>query len=80
MITRDEAIAWIAETLEEPAENVRATTRRDEIPGWDSLGVLSLMAELDERFDIRLTESDLAGIDSVQDVLDLLKRHDALSD
>ena len=80
MITRDEAIAWIAETLEEPAENVSATTRRDEIPGWDSLGVLSLMAELDERFDIRLTESDLAEIDSVQDVLDLLKRHDALSD
>ena len=51
-MNKSEALGWIADLFEESPENVEDSTPRSEILGWDSLGVLSLMAGLDERFDI----------------------------
>ena len=51
-----EALLWIAETFEEPVENVKPDTPRDAIAGWDSLGALTLMARLDEELDIILSD------------------------
>ncbi len=73
-MTREEALAWVAQVFEEPPANVRPDTPRDEIGGWDSLGVLTLMADLDEKFDIRVSEKDVAAMKRVQDILDLLER------
>jgi acyl carrier protein len=78
-MTRDETLAWLAGVFEEPVENVRPDTPRDAIGGWDSLGVLTLMADLDEKFDIRVSEKEMSAMTSVQDVLDLLNRHGKLS-
>ncbi|MGH9160595.1 MAG: acyl carrier protein [Vicinamibacteraceae bacterium] len=78
-VSVDEALAWVAEMFEEPRENIQATTPRADIPAWDSLGQLVLMAQLDERFGIRLTESELPALTSVQDILDVLHRHGCLS-
>ena len=78
-MTKAEALIWIAEIFEEPAENVRPDTPREEIAGWDSLGVLTLMASLDEKFDIHLNETEIGGMASVGDILGILERNDALS-
>ena len=75
-----EALTWIAETFEEPPERVSADTLRDQILGWDSLGVLTLMASLDEKFDIQLTEHEMEGMERVSDILAILQRAGALSD
>lgn len=75
-----EALGWIAEVFEEGAGRIGATTLRKEIPGWDSLGTLSLIAALDERFDIHLSEQDIEGMQSVADLLDILRREGALED
>ena len=74
-----EALDWISETFEDPPGRIGTATVREEIPGWDSLGTLSLIAALDERFDIHLSEQDIEGLQSVKDILELLRRHDALS-
>ena len=74
-----EALDWICQTFEEPLGRIGPTTLREEIPGWDSLGTLSLLAALDERLDIHLSEQDIEGLQSVKDILELLRRHDALS-
>lgn len=78
-MTRDEVLAWVATVFEEPAANLRADTPRDEIAGWDSLGVLTLMADLDEKFDIRVGEKEMASMTSVKDILDLLERSGKLA-
>jgi len=78
-MTRDEALAWLADLFQEPIEVVRPNTARDELPGWDSMGVLTLMADLDEKFDIRVTEDEMTAMTSIQDVLDLLERHGKLA-
>jgi acyl carrier protein len=66
--------------FEESPGRIAATTLRNEIPGWDSLGTLSLIAGLDERFDIHLSEQDIEGMKSVTDLLEILRRHSALED
>jgi acyl carrier protein len=55
------------------------STRREEIPAWDSLGVLSLIAALDEEFDIRLSENEIQDMKSVEDILQLFKSRELLN-
>jgi acyl carrier protein len=78
-MTQDETLAWLAGVFEEPIDNLRPDTPRDAIGGWDSLGVLTLMADLDERFDIRVSEKEMSAMTSVQNVIDLLQRHGKLA-
>lgn len=77
METQD-ALQWIAEVFEESPGRINEGTLRQDIPGWDSLGTLSLIAGLDERFDIQLSEQDIESLKSVADLLELLRRHGAL--
>ena len=79
-ITLDEAIGWIAEMFEEPRGNVHESTPRTDVPAWDSLGQLVLMAALDQRFSIRLTQEELTSLSSVQDILTILRKHGRLID
>jgi acyl carrier protein len=78
VMTHSEALDWIAEMFEEPKDRLRSETPRSEIPSWDSLGQLILMSALDQQFGIRLEQSELASLASVQDILDILTRHDCL--
>lgn len=77
-MTHEEALKWIAEVFEEPADNISLETKKDEVPGWDSLGVLNLMAAFDEEFDILLSEDELSELQTVADILELLKKHGLL--
>ena len=70
-----EALLWIAETFETSAEGIKPGTLREEIEAWDSLGALTLMARLDEEFDIVLSDDDLVNIKAVKDILEVFKRH-----
>jgi acyl carrier protein len=75
-----EAIAWLAEVFEEPAGRITAQTLRKEIPGWDSLGTLSLIAALDERLDIHISEQEIEALQGIADVLAVLRRNGSLED
>ena len=74
VMTTDEALHWIAEIFEAPPEEVTVTSPRSAIPGWDSLGMLSLMASLDERFNIQITDKDIGRLQCVNDILDVLRQ------
>jgi len=76
----DEALNWLSEVFEEPAGRISAATKRDEIPGWDSLGVLSLIAALDERFNLQVPEKEIEGLQSIDDILAILRRAGALAE
>jgi len=74
----DEALEWIADLFEESPENIKSDTPRDEIPAWDSLGILTLMSRLDEDFEILLSDDEVQDLRSVNDILDALRRHGKL--
>ena len=52
--------------------------RRGELEGWDSLGILALMAALDEKFDINLNEDDIGKLTTVGSIIDLLRANKVL--
>lgn len=75
-----EAVTWIAEVFEEPPDRITALTLRKDIIGWDSLGTLVLIAALDERVNVHLTEKDINGMQGVADILAILRRNGKLDD
>ena len=77
-MTQDEAVFWLAELFEESPGGLSAETRRDDISAWDSLGILTLMASLDSDHDIILTEEEMQGMQSVGDILGVLRRHEKI--
>ena len=78
-MTEAEALAWLADVFQEPAEKITLETPRDAIATWDSLGVLTLMAELDEKFDLVTSDQEMREMGKVGDVLSLLKEKGKLS-
>jgi len=79
-ISTAEAIDWFAEIFEASASEISAQSQQQDIEGWDSMGVLTLMAELDDRFSINLTQDELESIDSISDLLDVLRKNNVLAD
>lgn len=76
----DEALKWVAELFEEPLNGLTPETERLSIPMWDSLGVLTLMASMDEKFDILLSDADLQAMQKVDDIFAVLRQHGKLDD
>ena len=69
-----EILAWIADLFEVDPASIRTDTPRSEVPAWDSLGVLTLMAALDEKFNVVTTDEDMRAMKKVGDILILLKK------
>lgn len=78
-MTTAEALKWVAGLFEEAAENITSDTPRDSIVAWDSLGVLTLMAALDEEFGILLTEQQMRTMQKVDDILEVLRKNGKLN-
>ena len=77
-MSRAEALAWVAEIFQESAE-MTPETPRENIAMWDSLGVLTLMAELDEKFDLVVSDQDMRAMTKVGDILSLLEKNGKLN-
>jgi acyl carrier protein len=78
-MTQQEALQWIADIFEVSVNTINVETQRNEIPAWDSLGVLTLMAGFDEKFGFLLTEEEVLGLAKVEDIIIVLKDRGCLS-
>lgn len=77
-ISQIDALKMLEEAFEESAGALQPDTPRDDIIGWDSMGALALMAELDSRFNLVLTAEQSKKMRRVSDVLDYLRAQDVL--
>jgi acyl carrier protein len=78
-LSQEDALKWFADLFGLPVASVSLDTPRAEIADWDSLGVLTLMAALDETFDFVVNDADMRAMKKVGDVLDLLRRNGKLA-
>lgn len=76
----NEILTWVADVFEAPADKIRPETRRDEIDAWDSLGILTLIARMDEDFQVLLTEEEIQALRSVGDIVEVLRKRGRLGD
>ena len=77
-MTQTEAIAWIAQVFETSPDQLTPDTHRENVPAWDSLGVLTLMASLDSDHGIVLTDDDVQTIKTVGDILNVMRKNGKL--
>lgn len=78
-MTQREAVGWIEKVFEASPNQLTPDTHRDNVPAWDSLGVLTLMASLDSDFGIVLTDDDVQAVKTVGDILDVMRRNGKLT-
>ena len=78
-MNEEAALQWFADQFGLPAASISTATMRTEIPTWDSLGVLTLMAALDETFGLVVNDADMRAMQTVGDVLDLLRKNGKLT-
>jgi acyl carrier protein len=74
-----QALEMLAECFNDTAENLTPQTLRESVPGWDSMGALLLIAELDERFGLELTAERSRTMKTVSDALEFLREHGLLT-
>jgi acyl carrier protein len=77
-MNQQEALKWIAEVFQQPPDSIQPETLRRDIVTWDSLGVLMLMAELDEKHGIMLSDVELNAMTKAGDILEVLRREGKL--
>jgi acyl carrier protein len=77
-MTLNEALAFLAELFETTPEQLSPSTHKNAVRGWDSMGFLSLMAEFDDRFGIILTPAQLEKMQTIDDILQVLRDNNQL--
>ncbi|MDC1443530.1 acyl carrier protein [Gammaproteobacteria bacterium] len=66
-------IEIVAEALEIDQDEASNDLMLDPEDNWDSIAMLSVIASIDEEFDIQLDGDELAACTSVSQILNLLK-------
>ena len=69
----DNLIEILAEALEIDPDMARNDLILDPEDNWDSIAMLSVIASIDEEFDIQLDGDELAACSSLSQILNLLK-------
>lgn len=72
------ALEWITDIFAVNGRVVTLQDSRETLPEWDSLGSLLLMARLEEDHQIIIGADELAAMTTVQEILDLLERSNAV--
>ncbi len=70
----------IAEAFNETTDAITPDRLRETLPGWDSMGALMLIAEIDERFGVELGAETSRQMKSVNDILTFLGNQGLIRD
>lgn len=63
----------IAKTLEVDVEEVELDTAVGDLPEWDSLHHLMIIKAIEEEYNIKFEQEDLAELEDVSDLIALVK-------
>ena len=76
--TVDERLAAIfRETFGRPDLQVQADTSSDDVPGWDSIRMVSLLLAIERDFGVKLRSGEVRRIRSVGDIIQAIRAHHA---
>lgn len=75
MTNKEKYINAFAEALEVEAETVQGLEYQG-IPEWDSVGHMSLVAEIEDAFDIMMDTDDIIDFSSYEKGIEILKKYD----
>ena len=71
-MTPEEKIAIITETLEMENAHITPDTELLSLDEWDSMGVISIIAMLDRKFNKVLNAEEISSMKLLRDIIDLM--------
>lgn len=74
-MNQSEALEWVATLFQDATETIAMETPRSAVKDWDSLGVLTLMAALDEKFGLVVNDEEMRGMQRIGDIVELLRKN-----
>lgn len=75
MTNKEKYIHAFVEALEISEDQVKGL-KYQEIPAWDSVGHMSLVAEIEDAFDIMMDTDDIIDFSSYEKGIELLKKYE----
>lgn len=63
----------VARTFRQPPQEINGDSGIDRLPGWDSLGHLTLMMEIEREFAVRFSSAQIGQPKSVMEICQLLQ-------
>lgn len=73
------ALGWVTDIFAVEGKILTTDDTRMSVPEWDSLGVLVLLSRLEEDHGIIVSADEVAKINSVREICELLKSNHAFS-
>ena len=67
-------ILLFKETMEDEEIEVNLDTRFRDLDGWDSLTFLSVLAMIDEEYDLVIEGNDFQKLETIEDVINEIKK------
>lgn len=67
-------ILLFKETMEDEEIEVNLDTRFRDLDGWDSLTFLSVLAMIDEEYDVVIEGNDFQRLETIEDVINEIKK------
>ena len=72
-MTIEEKLQLIANTLDTAQETLRPDTILANLEEWDSMGIISIIAMLDRKFNKVLDADQISSLKSVQEILNFME-------
>jgi acyl carrier protein len=72
---RQQMLEWLTEVFTVQGRTITMDDTRMSVSEWDSLGALMLMSRLEEDHGIIIKADEMARINSVQEICDILEKH-----
>ena len=70
MNVREEVIKIVAAVCETEVSNITEQTTIGDFPGWDSMGQLSILQQVEEVLEISFEPEELMEIEDVKDIIE----------
>ena len=67
-------ILLFKETMENEEIEINMDTRFRDLDGWDSLTFLSVLAMIDEEYDVAIEGNDFQKLETIEDVINEIKK------
>lgn len=75
---KDELQVVFRDVFDDDTIEITTETNAKDLEDWDSLMHINLVVEIEKRFSVKLTTSEVSGMQKVGDMLDILEQRGTL--
>jgi acyl carrier protein len=79
VLNENDLIRMIAQTLFIDPVSITSATQKKKIPEWDSMGIISIMAMLEDEFQLTLSVEEAVALNGMPDLIAVLRKHNKLA-